>query len=189
MLLLCLSLQLCECPQSCCAHTVPAQLNGTTDPSAEPERARSLAHGCTQVLACLVLTLAQALRLLLLPLSLYPKMLRGSDPKQGMPVPLLPHLGCLVPRRGRGRRPHSPAAARMGPRALARAPRLLRMPMTRPFWPAVPVQAECDTGGSGHGCSSGSFVLWGSSHLHLPLPSFLSQSPVCACPPPRPLTA
>lgn len=100
-----------------------------------------------QVLAYLVLPLAQvqAQRLLSLPLSLYPKRLRGSDPRQGVPVPLLPHLGCLVPKRGRSTRPHSPAAARIGPRALARAPRLLRMPMTRPFWPAVPVQAERDS--------------------------------------------
>lgn len=38
--------------------------------------------------------------------------------------------------------PHSPVADRTGPSALARAPRLLRIPMTLPFWLAEPGQAE-----------------------------------------------
>lgn len=41
---------------------------------------------------------------------------------------------------GGSRMPHSPVADRMGPRALARAPRLRRIPMTRPFWLAEPVR-------------------------------------------------
>lgn len=35
-----------------------------------------------------------------------------------------------------------PAADKIGPRALARAPRLLRIPITVPFWLAEPVQGK-----------------------------------------------
>lgn len=51
--------------------------------------------------------------------------------------------------------PCSPVADRIGPRALARAPRLRRIPITLPFWPAEPVKAESRSAG----CS---FVLPGA---------------------------
>lgn len=67
---------------------------------------------------------------------------------------------------GGSRMPHSPVADRMGPRALARAPRLRRIPMTRPFWLAEPVwRARISAGvllGQG-------IVLWEVfPHTHLP---------------------
>lgn len=46
----------------------------------------------------------------------------------------------MLAKAGRRTGPHSPVAETMGPRALARAPRLLRIPMTRPFWLAEPAQ-------------------------------------------------
>lgn len=49
--------------------------------------------------------------------------------------------------------------------------------MTRPFWPAVPVQAEHDTGWALGPALALSLGIWGISHLHLPLPPFLTQGP------------
>lgn len=78
---------------------------------------------------------------------------------------------------GAGTRTCLPAADKIGPRALARAPRLLRIPITVPFWPAEPVQGEVQ-----HQLgSSSSKTLFFSFWLHL-IPSFCARQICCFIP-------
>lgn len=101
-----------------------------------------------------------------------------KDNFMGLPFPFRPSsAGCW--QRRKEQEPHSPVADRIGPRALARAPRLRRIPITRPFWLAEPVQTESGCGGvllgQGTALVLGALFPW-RCFPHTSPPAFLPHS-------------